>query len=196
VPVVAELPRMGEKSASRLIAAIENSKETTLARFIFALGIREIGETSAQLLAKHFGHLEAIMHASEESLLAIRDIGPVAASSVRTFFQQEHHLFVVQELQKKGITFAPMVTSAPKQVLPLSGKTFVLTGTLTHFSRDQAKEAIETLGGTVTSSVSKNTQFVVAGTEAGSKLEKAQTLQIPILNESDFLALLQTHESL
>jgi len=186
----AGLDRMAEKSARNLVDALQASKSTTLARFLFGLGVRHVGETTAKDLARHFGGLDAIMDASVEQLLAVADVGPVVARSIRTFFAQPHNREVVQQLRKVGIHWeegAPATSTAK----PLAGKTFVLTGTLPALSRDEAKDRLEAAGAKVAGSVSKKTDYVVAGVEAGSKLVKAQELGIAIIDEAQMLELLQ-----
>lgn len=183
------LERMGEKSAVNLLAGIEKSKHTTLARFIFALGIRNVGETTAKDLAKHFGSLDNLLTANLESLQQVRDVGPVVAQSLADFLAQAHNREVIEQLRAAGVQWAehePQLVTT----LPLAGKTFVLTGTLIKLSRDQAKEKLEALGAKVSGSVSKKTHYVVAGAEAGSKLDKAQELGVTVLDEQQFLALL------
>ncbi|HYF21681.1 MAG TPA: NAD-dependent DNA ligase LigA [Ramlibacter sp.] len=183
------LERMGEKSAQNLLAGLERSKNTTLPRFLFALGIRHVGEATARDLARHFGGLDAILDASVEQLLQVPDVGPVVAESIHTFFAQPHNREVVEQLRACGIRWeegAPAV-QVPK---PLEGKTVVLTGTLPTMSRDEAKDLLEAAGAKVAGSVSKKTTYVVAGAEAGSKLEKAQELGIPVLDEEGLRKLL------
>jgi len=189
---LAALDRMADKSAQNIVAALEKSKQTTLPRFLFGLGIRHVGEATAKDLAKHFGSIDRIMDAPEDQLLAVRDVGPIVAQSIRTFFDQPHNREVVEQLRAAGITWAEHEPSAAADAaaLPLSGQTFVLTGTLPTLSRDEAKDLIEAQGGKVAGSVSKKTHYVVAGEEAGSKLEKAQSLGLPILDEAGLLALL------
>ncbi len=187
---LAALERMGEKSAENLINAIEASKNTTLSRFLYALGIREVGEATASALAANFGNLEDIVKASEEDLLAVPDVGPVVASRIRTFFDEPHNLEVIKRLCDSGISWpaAQSATSAVKG--PLSGQTFVLTGTLSKMTRDEAKRCILARGGKVTGSVSKNTDYVVFGDKPGSKVAKATQLGVNLLDESAFLGLL------
>jgi DNA ligase (NAD+) len=191
VAKLSALDRMAEKSAQNLVEALEKSKQTTLGRFLFALGIRHIGETTAKDLAKHFGSLDRIMDATIEQLLEVPDVGPVVAQSVRTFFDQPHNREVVEQLRAAGVSWeeheGAAANAAPK---PLAGKTFVLTGTLPTMSRDQAKDLIEAAGGKVSGSVSKKTHYVVAGAEAGSKLDKAQELGLTILDQAGLEALL------
>ena len=169
------LDRMAEKSANNVLASIEKSKHTTLPRFLFGLGIRHVGETTAKDLARHFGGIDAIMNATLEQLLQVRDVGPVVAQSVRTFFDQPHNREVVEQLQACGVQWQEGEPTAGAN-LPLAGQTFVLTGTLPTLSRDQAKDMLEAAGAKVAGSVSKKTHCVVAGAEAGSKLDKAKEL--------------------
>ena len=187
---LAALDRMAEKSANNMLAALEKSKQTTLARFLYALGIRHVGETTAKDLARHFGTLDAIMAASTDQLLQAPDVGPVVAESIHTFFEQPHNREVVEQLRAVGITWAEG-EPAPAALLPLAGKTFVLTGTLPTLSRDEAKEMLEAQGAKVSGSVSKKTHYVVAGEEAGSKLDKARELGVPVIDEDAMRALLR-----
>ena len=186
---LASLDRMADKSAGNLVAALEKSKQTTLARFVFGLGIRHVGEATAKALARHFGKLDGIMDAPQEQLLEVADVGPIVAKSIRIFFDQPHNREVVEQLRACGVTWEEGEPAAvvPK---PLSGKTFVITGTLPGLSRDEAKDRIEAAGGKVAGSVSKKTDYVVAGAEAGSKLVKAQALGVVVIDEADLLALL------
>ena len=189
---LASLARMADKSAQNIVLALEKSKQTTLPRFLFGLGIRHVGEATARELARHFGSLDAIMDASEEQLLAVADVGPTVALSLRTFFDQPHNREVVAQLRACGVHWeegAPAAT-APQ---PLAGQTLVLTGTLPTLSRDQAKDLIEAAGGKVAGSVSKKTAYVVAGAEAGSKLDKARELGVLILDEAGLKELLNGH---
>ncbi len=186
---LAGLERMAEKSAANLLAAIEASKATTLARFVFALGIRNVGEATAKDLARHFGSLDALIGASDEALRAVRDVGPIVAQSIVQFFAEPHNLDVVRALRAAGVHWPESAGVQPSAGI-LSGKTLVLTGTLPTLTRDQAKERIEAAGGKVAGSVSKKTDYVVAGEEAGSKLAKAQELGVAILDEDGLLALL------
>lgn len=186
---VINLQRMGEKSAVNLLVAIEHSKQTTLARFIFALGIRNVGEATAKDLAQHFGSLDALLEADEQALLQVRDVGPVVAQSIVAFLAEAHNVEVIEQLRACGVSWQEH-ESVRGEVLPLSGKTVVLTGTLVGMSRDQAKEKLEALGAKVSGSVSKKTDFVVAGAEAGSKLEKAQALGLTVLDEAQLYAML------
>ena len=194
---LAALERMADKSAQNILDALEKSKQTTLPRFIFGLGIRHVGEATAKALASHFGKLDAIMGsvpetaATVEQLLEVADVGPIVAESLHTFFQQPHNREVVEQLRACGLTWAEG-EPAPRTQLPLAGQTFVITGTLPTLSRDQAKDMLEAAGAKVAGSVSKKTHFVVAGTEAGSKLDKATELGIAVLDEAALMALLQT----
>jgi DNA ligase (NAD+) len=187
---LANMDRMAEKSAVNLLEALEKSKTTTLGRFLFSLGIRHVGEATAKELARHFGQLDAIMVASEDALLQVADVGPVVAHSIRTFFDQPHNREVVQALRDVGVSWPEGDALAPTE-MPLAGITVVLTGTLQSMGRDEAKEKLEALGAKVAGSVSKKTHYVVAGAEAGSKLDKAQALGVPVLDDAG-LALLLT----
>ncbi len=184
---VAAMERMGEKSAANLIDALETSKQTTLPRFLFALGIREVGESTARSLALHFGDLEPLQAASLEALQEVEDVGPIVAEHVVAFFRQPHNLDVIQKLKQAGVHWDPIEVSASAQ--PLAGKTFVLTGTLSR-PRNQIKEQLQALGAKVAGSVSKKTDYLVAGEEVGSKLEKAKSLGVTVLNEAGLTALL------
>ncbi len=194
---LAGLDRMGEKSAQNLLDALEKSRHISLARFIFALGIRNVGEATAKDLARHFGTLNALLQADAEALQAVPDVGPVVAESILQFFGEAHNRDVLTQLVTPlaqggaGIELEQTAPVSPEQQ-PLSGKTFVLTGTLPTLSRDQAKALIEAAGGKVAGSVSKKTDYVVVGEEAGSKLEKAQSLGITLLEEAELLTLLAT----
>ena len=184
------LDRMAEKSAQNVLAALEKSKQTTLPRFLFGLGLRHVGEATAKDLARHFGTLDAIMNASVEQLLQVPDVGPVVAQSLHTFFQQPHNREVVEQLRACGVTW-PEGAPAERAPQVLAGKTVVLTGTLPTLSRDAAKDMLEAAGAKVAGSVSKKTSYVVAGEDAGSKLARAQDLGVPVLDEAGMLALLQ-----
>lgn len=186
---LASLERMAKKSAQNLLDAIAASRATTLERFIFALGIRHVGEATARDLAHHFGTLEGVMQADQEQLLKVADIGPVVAQSIHQFFAQPHNREVIAALIAAGIHYAPVQVQVNSDAL--AGKIFVLTGTLPTLSRDAAKAWIESHGGSVTGSVSKKTNYVVAGDDAGSKLTKAQDLGIAVLDEAALLALVQ-----
>jgi DNA ligase (NAD+) len=183
---LSQMERMAEKSALNLVAAFEASKSTTLPRFLFGLGIRHVGEATAKELARHFGTLSVIMEADEETLLQVSDVGPVVAKSIHTFFQQTHNREVIAALRESGIhwTEEKAGRDGPQ---PFAGMTFVLTGTLPTLGRDAAKDLIENAGGKVSGSVSKKTDVVVAGTEAGSKLTKAQQLGLKVWNEDSLL---------
>ena len=186
---LANMDRMAEKSAVNLLEALEKSKTTTLGRFLFSLGIRHVGEATAKELARHFGQLDAIMVASEDALLQVADVGPVVAHSIRTFFDQPHNREVVQALRDAGVSWPEGDALAPTE-MPLAGITVVLTGTLQSMGRDEAKEKLEALGAKVAGSVSKKTHYVVAGAEAGSKLDKAQELGVPVLDDAGLAVLL------
>jgi DNA ligase (NAD+) len=186
---LANMDRMAEKSAVNLLEALEKSKSTTLGRFLFSLGIRHVGEATAKELARHFGQLDAVMAASEDALLHVADVGPVVAHSIRTFFDQPHNREVVQALRDAGVTWPEGDALAPTE-MPLAGITVVLTGTLQSMGRDEAKEKLEALGAKVAGSVSKKTHYVVAGAEAGSKLDKAQALGVPVLDDEGLAVLL------
>ena len=186
---LANLARMADKSAQNILDALEKSKQTTLPRFLFGLGIRHVGEATAKALARHFGKLDTIMDASEEALLAVADVGPIVARSIRTFFDQAHNREVVEQLRACGVTWLEG-EPAPVAAQPLSGQTFVLTGTLPTLGREDAKALIEAAGGKVAGSVSKKTSFVVAGAEAGSKLDKARELGVAVLDETQLKELL------
>jgi DNA ligase (NAD+) len=184
------LERMGEKSAANLMHNIEASKKTTFARFLYGLGIRHVGESTAKDLAKHFGGLERLLSANVEQLLEVADVGPIVAESVHEFFAEAHNRSVILALRGAGVEWSESEGRAVAAPLPLAGKSFVLTGTLPTLSRDDAKEMIESLGGKVAGSVSKKTDWVVAGAEAGSKLAKATELGIAVLDEAGLLRLL------
>ncbi len=186
---LATLDRMADKSALNMLAALEASKRTTLPRFLFGLGIRHVGEATAKELARHFGTLDAIMDASPEQLLEVADVGPVVAQSLHTFFQQPHNREVVEQLRACGLSW-PEGPPAERETLPLAGKTFVITGTLSSLGRDEAKALLEAAGAKVAGSVSKKTDYLVAGAEAGSKLAKAQELGVTVLDEAGMRALL------
>ena len=183
------LERMAEKSAQNILAALEKSRHTTLPRFLFGLGLRNVGEATAKDLARHFGGLDAIMDASEVQLLQVKDVGPVVAKSIHTFFAQPHNREVVEQLRACGVTW-PEGAPTERASLALAGLTVVITGTLPNLSRDEAKDLLEAAGAKVAGSVSKKTSYVVAGAEAGSKLTKAQDLGVPVLDEAGLLALL------
>jgi len=189
LPALASLERMGEKSAGNLLEAIAHSKKTTLARFIYALGIRNVGEATAKDLARHFGTLDNLMAADEARLQQVPDVGPVVAQSITAFFAELHNREVIAQLRAAGVQW-PEYESVRQHESPLSGKTFVLTGTLS-MNREEAKAKLETLGAKVAGSVSKKTDYVVAGAEAGSKLDKARELNVAVLDEQQLLQLLR-----
>tara|TARA_R110000868_G_scaffold410505_4_gene698849 strand:+ start:94054 stop:96069 length:2016 start_codon:yes stop_codon:yes gene_type:complete len=188
---VARLERMGEKSAEKLIASIEKAKQTTLQRFIFAIGIREVGETTALNLANHFGKFDKVRKASKEQLIEVSDVGEVVAENIVAFFHEQHNNDIIDALIQAGITWPEIEgqSDAPK---PLAGKTFVLTGTLEQLSRDDAKAQLQALGAKVSGSVSKKTDYVIAGEAAGSKLTKAQDLGVAVKDEAWLVELLNT----
>ncbi|MFN7863887.1 MAG: NAD-dependent DNA ligase LigA [Curvibacter sp.] len=186
---LAALDRMADKSAQNILDALEKSRQTTLPRFLYGLGIRHVGEATAKALAHHFGKLDAIMDAGEDQLLQVPDVGPIVAQSIHTFFQQAHNREVVEQLRACGLRWEEGEPS-PMAQLPLAGKTFVLTGTLPTLSRDEAREMLEAAGAKVAGSVSKKTDYVVAGEEAGSKLDKALELGVAVLDEAGLRALL------
>ncbi len=188
------LDRMGPKSAENLLAAIEASKQTTLARLIYALGIREVGDATANSLADHFGSLPPIMNLSQEELQQVPDVGPVVAAHIHAFFSDEDNLSVIQRLQNLGVAWSDSASTDEQTSGQnvLEGKTFVLTGTLSAMTRDEAKDLIKSHGGRVTGSVSKSTDFVVAGDNPGAKVKKAHDLQIAVISEADLSALLET----
>jgi DNA ligase (NAD+) len=185
---LASLDRMGEKSAANLVAALQASKDTTLGRFLYALGIREVGEATAQALAQHFGSLELLMHASLEQIEEVPDVGPIVAGHVRSFFDQQHNRDVIARLIERGVRW-PGVQRPTAEAQPLAGKTFVVTGTLSSLSREEAQERIRSLGGRASGSVSAKTDYLVVGADPGSKLRKAESLGVRILDEEEFLRL-------
>jgi len=186
-----ELERMGEKSAVKLGQALEASKETTLQRFLFALGIREVGDATALSLARHFGSLDPLLEASTDMLQQVADVGPIVAAYIHAFFQQPHNLDVIAELRDKhDIHWLEVEPAKPIDELPLSGKTFVLTGTLHSMTRHQAKERVQSLGGKVAGSVSRRTDYLVHGENPGSKLDKARDLGVKLLDEQAFQELI------
>jgi DNA ligase (NAD+) len=186
------LERMGEKSADNLLAAIAASKNSTLPRFLYALGIREVGEATALLLSRHFGSLEKIMAADEAALMQVQDVGPVVAESIALFFRQPHNLDVIAALRAAGVSW-PDGEALGERPQPLAGQTWVLTGSLATMSRDQAKEKLQQLGAKVSGSVSKKTHCVVAGEAAGSKLADAEKLGVAVMDETAFQQLLREH---
>ncbi|MDN7136330.1 NAD-dependent DNA ligase LigA [Pseudidiomarina terrestris] len=186
---LAMLPRMGEKSAENIVAAITASKETTLPKFLYALGIREVGEATAANLASHFGSLDALQEASQDQLEEVDDVGKVVASHIYQFFREAHNQDVVRELLELGIHW-PAIEKLAASEATLAGNTYVLTGTLTQMTRDEAKQALQARGAKVSGSVSKKTTAVIAGENAGSKLSKAEQLGVPVLSEDDLQALI------
>ncbi len=184
---VARLPRMGEKSAQNLLEAIEKSKKTSFHRFLYALGIREIGEASARILANHFSSLDALKKASMEELMSLKDIGPVASANIVHFFSQSHNLKVIDNLLKFGVHWPHKPQLNVDETHPFFNKTIVLTGALSEMSREEAKARLIAIGAKVAGSVSKKTDYVVAGSDAGSKLDKATALGISVLDEHAFL---------
>jgi DNA ligase (NAD+) len=190
VAKLAALDRMGERSAQNLVDALEKSRHTTLGRFLYALGIRHVGEATAKALARHFGNVDRLMDATVEQLTEVADVGPVVAQSLRTFFDQPHNREVVEQLRACGLTWDEHDGVPDAGPQPLAGLTLVLTGTLPTLGRNEAKDLIEAAGGKVSGSVSKKTHYVVAGAEAGTKLEKAQALGLSILDEAGLLALI------
>jgi DNA ligase (NAD+) len=189
---LAGLERMADKSAQNILDALEKSKSTTLARFIYALGIRDVGEATAQALATHFGDLRGLMKSNEEALQQIPDVGPVVANSIVKFFQQPHNREVIDKLIKAGVHW-PKVAQITTEAAPLKGKTFVITGTLS-IKRDELKARLQSLGAKVTGSVSKSTDYVVVGEEPGSKFDKAKQLGVSILDEAAISKLLKKAE--
>ena len=186
---LANLERMGDKSADNLIQAINKSRNTSLARFIFALGIRHVGETTAKDLANHYQSMHAVMDATLADLLTVKDVGPVVADSIVSFMEEAHNREVIEQLLASG-----MQLSVEEKIISaaIAGKTFVLTGTFPTMTRDEAKDLLEKAGGKVAGSVSKKTDYVVAGSDAGSKLTKAEELGIPIIDEAAMLKLLSS----
>lgn len=185
------LERMGEKSASNLVSAIDRSRRPVLWRFLYALGIREVGEATAKALASHFGTLEAIASADEDALQTVPDVGPIVAGHIRSFFEQSHNRETLDALRDAGVEWQEEEVTRGAQ--PLEGQTWVLTGTLSDMTRDEAKEKLESLGARVAGSVSRKTACVVAGEAAGSKLDKAKQLEVPVLDEAGLLDLLKKH---
>lgn len=188
---LANLDRMAEKSAQNILDALEKSKKTTLARFIYSLGIREVGEATAKQLAKYYQDLNPLFDTNVEELQTIQDIGPIVAQHIENFFSEKHNQDVISQLIKAGIHWEKIQKSASE--LPLSGKTFVLTGTLHSLTRDVAKEKLEALGAKVAGSVSNKTHYVIVGEDAGSKLDKAKALGVPVMGEKEFLLFLKNY---
>ena len=189
------LDRMAEKSADNLLVELDKSRKTTLARFLYALGIRHVGETTARSLAAHFGNLDDLMQAKEEQLLAIDDIGPVVADSLIRFFGDERNRALIGKLRACGVRWPERIVAEKPSALPLQNLKFVLTGTLPSLTREEAAELIRQHGGQVMSAVSRQTDYVLAGTDPGSKLAKAQELGVRILDEDAFLRLVKHDEN-
>jgi DNA ligase (NAD+) len=187
---LASLDRMGAKSAANLVAALEGSKQTTLSRFLYALGIRDVGESTALALAEHFGDLDPLVDASLEDIQQVRDVGPVVAAHVREFFDEPRNRKVVDQLRTAGVAWPKIARATTGGPGPMTGKVVVITGSLTSMSREDAKAAARAAGATVTDSVSKKTSLLVVGAEAGSKLRKAQELGVQVVDETAFLQLL------
>ena len=185
----AALDRMADRSARNIVDSLQKSKQTTLPRFLYGLGIRHVGEATAKALARHFGKLDAIMAAAQDELVGVADVGPIVAKSLRTFFDQGHNREVVEQLRACGITWdeGEPAGQAPK---PLTGRTFVITGTLPTLGRDEARDLLEAAGAKVAGSVSKKTSYVLAGADAGSKLEKARELGVQVIDENAMKELL------
>jgi len=177
-----DLERMGDKSAQNILGEIEASKKLPLESVIFGLGIRFVGERTAQFLAEHFGSMDALMKSSEEELLEVEEVGPRIAASILEFFREPKNRELIEQLRRAGLSFTG---KKKERGTRLVGKTFVLTGTLTHMTRDQAKKLIEDAGGRVAGSVSKKTDYVVAGSDAGSKLDKAKELGVAVIDEDE-----------
>ena len=190
---LAGLERMAEKSAQNVLDALQASKKTTLARFLYALGIREVGTVTANNLASHFGFLQRIMAAEKDALLAVSDVGDIVASHIVNFFAEPHNRDIIEQLQDAGVAWPEAEPQGQDDDAPLAGKTAVITGTLASMSRDQAKDYLQQLGAKVSGSVSKKTDFLVAGEKAGSKLTKAQQLEVEVLGNDAFMALLDQH---
>lgn len=190
---IAGLQRMGDKSADNLLQALENSKKTTLDKFIYALGLREVGETTATTLVNYFGTLDAIKMADEEALLAVGDVGPVVAKNIHDYFQKSDNIAIISQLQAAGVTWEERMPNRHAD-LPLSGCTYVLTGTLQTLNRNNAKDQLLALGAKVSGSVSKQTTAVIAGEKAGSKLAKAEKMGVNILDEKQLITLIESHQ--
>jgi DNA ligase (NAD+) len=188
-----ELERMGPKSAQNLLNEIEQSKNRDIARLVFALGIRFVGERTAQALTKHYKSIDELARADYEDLLQIQDVGPKVAESIVFFFDQPENIELISRLKQAGLNFADSKGSEEGEGF-LAGQTFVLTGKLSRFTREEATEIIQNLGGQVVSSVSKKTSYVIAGDAPGSKYQKARSLGVPTLDESDFQKLIDSFE--
>jgi len=183
------LERLADKSAANLVAAIDASKQTSLAKFLYSLGIREVGEATGQTLANNFGSLEAVIAADLEQLLEVDDIGPVVAKHIVDFFRNPDNLSIIQALREAGVSW-PDIDQNAQASQPLKGQTWVLTGGMEIMSRAEAKDRLQAMGAKVAGSVSAKTAQVVAGPGAGSKLSKAQSLDIPVMDEAEFIAFL------
>jgi DNA ligase (NAD+) len=192
---LAALERMGEKSAENLVAALEKSKQTTLERFLYALGIREVGEATAVNLARYFGDLDALMDADQAALEAVPDVGPVVAAHIHAFFAEDRNREVIRALRDLGVTWPKTEAAGLAEGGPFAGTTVVITGTLQSMTRDEAKERVRAAGGKVTGSVSKKTDFVVVGENAGSKREKAESLGVETIDEERFNMFLRLADS-
>jgi DNA ligase (NAD+) len=188
---VAALDRMAEKSAQNLLASLESSKSTTLGRFIFALGIREVGEATAESLANHFRDLDQLIDADVEALQLVEDVGPVVAENVVRFFSQDRNLDIVRGLVEQGIQWPDISAPQATSELPLAGKTFVITGTLEDHTRDQAAALLKARGAKVSSSVSAKTSALIAGEKPGSKVSKAQALGVEVMDQARFEELIK-----
>ena len=186
LPALLDLERMGERSATKLLAAIEKGKATTLERFLYALGIPEVGEATSKALARHFVRLDALMDAPEDELTEVADVGAVMAAHISAFLAQPHNQEVIKELRQLGVHWEEVAPPPDHADLPMSGKTFVLTGTLTGMTREEATEKIEALGGKVTSSVTAKTSYLVVGANPGSKLARAEKLGVEVVDEGFF----------
>lgn len=195
IETVSGLDRMAEKSASNLLGELEKSKKTTFSRFLYALGIRHVGEATARALAEYFGNLANLKQASEEQLLDVADIGPIVAASIKQFFSDERNLALVEKLLDAGLHWPEHEMKEKPEELPLQNKKFVLTGTLPSLTRDAAAEIIRNLGGKVSTSVSKNTDYVLAGSEPGSKLARAEELGVRVIDENEFLQLVNNDKN-
>jgi DNA ligase (NAD+) len=185
---LAELERLGDKSASKLIAAVEKSKETTYARFLYALGIGNVGESTAAALASEFRTLDDLLQADEERLQRVPDVGPIVAASIHAFFRQPHNIEVIEALLDAGVRWPAPAARPARDQQPLLGKTFVITGTLSTMTRDEAKARLEALGAKVSGSVSKKTTAVIVGADPGSKLSTATSLGVATWSEDEFRA--------
>ena len=186
------MERMGQKSVEKLLASIESAKSTQFNRFIYALGIREVGEATARALTSYFTELDDLMAADQETLVEVEDVGPIVAQHVKLFFDQEMNRKTIHGLLGAGVVWEKK-SQASSDELPLSGKTYVVTGSLSQFSRDQVKDKLQSLGAKVSSSVSAKTDCLVAGEKAGSKLTRAQSLDVPVIDEAGVIALLSQH---